>query len=515
MYFSILLGTEIGIRKLGLRGFEMIGKYVLSIDQGTTGTTTLLLDQRLNIVGKGYEEFKQHFPKPGWVEHDLNDIWKSTTTTIQHALQTSQISGNQIAAIGITNQRETTCLWSKKTGAPVTKAIVWQDRRTADFCEELKQKHLSRVIKEKTGLVLDPYFSGTKLHWLLNGPGDFFSRVDRERLAFGTIDSFLVYKLSGGLVHVTDTSNASRTLLMDLGSTSWDGELLEIFGVPPSILPQIRSTSEVYGVTKGVPGLPDGIPISGIAGDQQAALFGQLCFGTGEAKCTYGTGAFILMNTGREIVQSKKGLLTTVAWTRGGETTYALEGSSFIAGAAVQWLRDGLGIIKSSSEIEALAISVPDSGGVVFIPALTGLGAPRWNSNARGLISGLTRGTTRAHLARATLEGIAFMVYELIQAMEDDTNRKMEILKVDGGAASNNFLLQFQSDLNEITVVRPKILESTAIGAALFAGLAVGFWSDEEEIKKVWQEDRRFVPQMSQSERERHIYQWTDAISKL
>lgn len=488
---------------------------MLAIDQGTTGTTSLIIDHALKIVGQAYQEFPQYFPQPGWVEHDLNDIWNATTSTIQQAVTEAKISPSHIAGIGITNQRETTCLWSKKTQTPVTKAIVWQDRRTAEKCEKLKAQHLSNKIKKETGLVLDPYFSATKIDWLLNGPGNFSSKIDSESLAFGTIDSFLAYKLSGGALHITDTSNASRTLLMNIETLNWDPDLLKIFNVPQSILPEIKSSSEIYGKTKNVPGLPDGIPIAGIAGDQQSALFGQLCFETGTAKCTYGTGAFILMNTGNEIIESKKGLLTTVAWTKNGETKYALEGSAFIAGAAVQWLRDALEIIKSSKEVESLANSVPDSNGVVFVPALTGIGAPHWNPNARGQITGLTRGTTKAHLARATLEGIAFQVYDLIQAMEDDLNRKLETLKVDGGATENNLLMQFQSDLNEVKVIRPKNLETTAIGAALLAGLSTRFWKDEKEISKSWEKDKEFSPTMKQTDREKHIYNWTQAIAKL
>jgi len=493
----------------------MSRSFILAIDQGTTGTTTLLLDHSLQIVGKGYQEFPQHYPHPGWVEHDLNDIWGSITSTVGQVLEKTGVSGNQIAGIGITNQRETTCLWSKKTGEPVTRAIVWQDRRTADICQKMKDRHLERTFREKTGLVLDPYFSGTKLNWLLNGPGEFSAKVDSEQLAFGTIDSFLVYKLSGGTAHVTDSSNASRTLLMDLNGVSWDDELLGLLKIPKSVLPEIKSSSEIYAKTKDVPGLPDGIPISGMAGDQQSALFGQLCFEAGTAKCTYGTGAFLLMNTGHEVIKSKKGLLTTVAWTKNGETSYALEGSAFIAGAAVQWLRDGIQLINSSSEIEVLATSVPDSNGVVFVPALAGLGAPHWNPNARGLISGITRGTTRAHIARATLEGIVMSVYELILAMENDLNRKLDSLKVDGGATANNFMMKLQADISELTVVRPKVLETTAVGAALLAGLAVGFWKDEQDVAKVWQEESEFKSTMKQDEREKYIYNWTQAISKL
>jgi glycerol kinase len=490
----------------------MAATHVLAIDQGTTGTTVLVLDKRLAVRAKVNQEFRQIFPKPGWVEHDLDDIWGSTTATVQRALREAGLRGGDVAAVGITNQRETTGLWDRRTGKPIHHAIVWQDRRTTDACAALKAAGHEPRVREKTGLVLDPYFSATKLRWLLDHVPGAAEKARAGTLAFGTIDSFLVWRLTGGAAHVTDVSNASRTLLMDLRTRAWDRELLDLFGVPRSVLPEIRPSSEVYGTTRGVRVLPDGIPVAGIAGDQQAALFGQACFAPGEAKCTYGTGAFLLQNTGPEPVLSSRGLLTTVAWSVGGEVAYALEGSSFIAGAAVQWLRDGLGLIEKAADVEALAKAVKDSGGVVFVPALAGLGAPHWRPEARGLLRGIDRGTTAAHVARATLEGIAFLINDLAEAMRAEAHRPIPTFKVDGGACQNDLLMQFQADLLGVPVERPRMIETTALGAAFLAGLAVGVWKDREEIRRNWKVGRRFEPKMKPTEREAHLARWKRAV---
>lgn len=487
---------------------------ILAIDQGTTGTTVLIVDKNANILAKKNNEFPQYFPKPGWVEHDPKEIWESTTKTIGEALNLGGIAAGRIAGIGITNQRETTLIWNRSDWAPIHKAIVWQDRRTSDFCSKLKKAKKENFVKSRTGLVLDPYFSGTKIHWLLNHIPNAKNQAKLGELAFGTMDTFLVWMLSGGKNHVTDVSNASRTLLMNLKTLEWDPLLLKLFNVPEVLLPQICSSSEVYGVTKGVPHLPDGIPISGIAGDQQAALFGQACFMAGDAKCTYGTGSFLLMNIGSKPVMSKKGLLTTVAWKIGNKVSYALEGSSFIAGAAVQWLRDGLKMIEKSSDIEALAQSVTDNGGVYFVPALAGLGAPHWNPEARGVIHGLTRGSNRGHIAKATLEGIAFQQTEILLAMESDSQKKLKSLKVDGGASANNLLMQFQADVLGTKIVRPRMIETTGLGAAFLAGLAVGLWKDEAEITKSWQEDKTFTPNLKPTERKKLLQKWISVVKK-
>ena len=488
--------------------------YVLAIDQGTTGSTVVILDRQLGIRAKANREFPQIYPRPGWVEHDPEAIWGSVLAALQEAFESSGITGEQIAAIGITNQRETTLLWERRTGRPLHHAIVWQDRRTADQCAALREEGREELFRTRTGLVLDPYFSGTKLRWLLDHAEGARSRAERGELCFGTVDTYRVYRRTGGAVRVTDPSNASRALLLDINRGNWDGELAELLGVPLAVLPELRSSSEVYGRTCGVPGLPDGIPIAGMAGDQQAALFGQACFSPGEAKCTYGTGAFALQNIGQSPVPSRHRLLTTVAWRLGDEVTYALEGSAFIAGAAVQWLRDGLGLISSSSEIEALAASVPDSDGVIFVPALVGLGAPHWRAEARGLISGITRGTTAAHLARATLEGIAFSVYELLQAMADDAGKKPTLLRVDGGAAANDLLMAFQADLLGTPISRPRHLETTAMGAAFLAGLGTGFWSDRQDVVAAWEEERRFEPGMPGEEVARRVAAWQAAVAR-
>lgn len=490
-------------------------KYILAIDQGTTGTTALIISHDLQIKAKVNQEFKQHYPQPSWVEHDPEEIWQSTLSVIQKALQQAQLSGEQVAAIGITNQRETTVLWDKSTGQSVHPAIVWQDRRTASICAELKTKNLEKTFREKTGLVLDPYFSGTKVQWILNNVPATKDLVQKDLLAFGTIDSFLTYKLTGGEVHVTDVTNASRTLLFNIKTLEWDDELCDHLNVPQSILPDVKSSSEVYGHTKGLGVLPDGIPVAGIAGDQQAALFGQACFTKGQAKCTYGTGSFLLMNIGDQPKLSESGLLTTVAWQLNGKTVYALEGSSFIAGAAVQWLRDELKIISSSSEVERLASQVDSSEGVMFVPALAGLGAPYWNPNGRGLLCGLTRGSGRAQVARAVLEGIALCQVDVLQAMQKDSGQALSALKVDGGAAANDLMMQYQSDVLQSKIIRPKIVETTALGSAFLAGLAVGFWKGQSEIEAVFQVDQDFTPSLSDSEQKQILSRWHRAIEAV
>ncbi len=487
--------------------------YVMAIDQGTTGTKVLLLDRSLRVHARASREFRQIFPRPGWVEHDLEDIWASVLATVRGALRQARAKPSQVVAIGITNQRETTALWDRRTGRQAHRAIVWQDRRTADQCLRLKGEGREALIRDKTGLVLDPYFSGTKIHWLLDHAG-LRERASAGRVAFGTIDTFLAWRLTGGAAHVTDVSNASRTLLMDLRSLAWDDDLLELFQVPRSILPEIRSSSEIYGTTRGLRILPDGIPVAGIAGDQQAALFGQTCFAPGEAKCTYGTGAFLLQNTGSDPVASRRGLLTTVAWKIGGETTYALEGSSFVAGAAVQWLRDGLGILRRSADVEKLARSVPTSGGVVFVPALTGLGAPHWRPSARGLVTGIDRGTTAAHLARATLEGIALQIHDLADEMQEEAGKPFPVFKVDGGACQNDLLMQLQADLLGVPVERPRMVETTALGAAFLAGLAAGFWKGREQIRRSRKVEKVFRPRMAEAERAQRLERWRAAVDK-
>lgn len=493
-----------------------MSQYILTIDQGTTGTTVLVINKEIEILAKQNIEFKQYYPQPGWVEHDPEEIWSVTLQAIDQALQEASIDVHQIAAIGITNQRETTVLWDKATSQSVHPAIVWQDRRTAEVCAKLKKtKGLETKVRKKTGLVLDPYFSATKIQWLLKNVVVTKSLLKKHQLAFGTIDSFLVWKLTDGQSHVTEVSNASRTLLMNLHTLEWDKDLLKLFQIPASILPKICSSSEIYGYTKNIPGLPDGIPVAGMAGDQQAALFGQLCVRPGMAKCTYGTGSFLLMNIGHKPVVSKFGLLTTVAWKLRQDVTYALEGSVFIAGAAIQWLRDGLKIINKASEIEALAKTVADNGGVYFVPALAGLGAPYWNPLARGLLCGLTRGSERGHIARAALEGVAFSQYDILHAMQKDSGAKLKMLKVDGGACANNMLMQFQSDVLGCDIIRPEIIETTALGAAFFAGLAVGFWKSQEEIQKSFRINKRFSPIMKKQERQKALEDWAVAVKRV
>lgn len=474
----------------------------------------MVLSPEGRILARATHEFPQHFPKPGWVEHDLDEIWKSVGDSIVQALQQAGVDSADCLGIGITNQRETTALWDRKSGRAAHRAIVWQDRRTADRCLELKEAGKEPLFRERTGLVLDPYFSGTKLEWLLEHVDGLRERVEAGKLAFGTIDSWLVYRLSGGEAHVTDVSNASRTLLYDIGKERWDEELAAELHVPMALLPEVRSCSEVYAHTSGVPGLVDGIPIAGMAGDQQAALFGQTCFEVGDAKCTYGTGAFLLMNIGTDLVRSKNGLLSTIAWRIGDQTVYALEGSAFVAGAAVQWLRDGLRLISSSAEVETLAKQVDSTGDVVFVPALAGLGAPHWDPRARGLIYGLTRDSTAAHIARATLEGIAFQIVDLLDAMHADANRPIKRLRVDGGAARNDLLMQFQADILGTTIDRPESVETTALGAAYLAGMAVGVFDGLQSVVDAYRIERSFEPQMTSEERGGHLGRWRDAVRR-
>ncbi|HXX31164.1 MAG TPA: glycerol kinase GlpK [Myxococcaceae bacterium] len=489
-------------------------RYILAVDQGTTGTHVTVLDDRLKIAGQSYREFPQVFPQPGWVEHDLEAIWRSVERCIAKGLKDAGIDAAWVSAVGITNQRETTGLWRRDTSQPVHRAIVWQDRRTAEACAALKARGEEPRVRERTGLLLDPYFSATKLAWLLDHVEGARARAEKGELCFGTIDTWLVWRFTGGTAHVTDASNASRTLLFDIHRGAWDEELCALFAVPPAVLPEVKGSAEVYGVTRGCSMLPDGIPVAGMAGDQQAALFGQACFSPGESKCTYGTGAFLLMNTGGTPVASRHGLLTTVAWRVGGETTYALEGSSFVAGAAVQWLRDGLGLIRKARKVEDLARQVPDSGGVVFVPALAGLGAPHWRPEARGLLLGLDRGTTAAHVARAVLEGIALQTTELAEAMRRDSGHAIPFFKVDGGAAGNDLLMQIQADLLDVPVVRPRNLETTSLGAALLAGLGSGHWSSLDDIRGVWKAERTFKPKMTPEARAAALARWQRAVER-
>jgi glycerol kinase len=492
-----------------------VSTHLLAIDQGTTGTTVLVLDERLAVRAKVNQEYPQIYPKPGWVEHDPEAIWASTTATIEAALDRAGVSGSDIAAIGITNQRETTVLWERASGRPVHNAIVWQCRRTAGRCRELAEQGHGETIQRKTGLVLDAYFSGTKAAWILDAVDGARARAEAGELAFGTIDTFLVWRLTGGAVHATEVSNASRTLLMDLRSGRWDDELCALIGVPAAVLPEIRPSAGSFGVTKGVPGLPDGVPITGMLGDQQAALFGQSCFEVGEAKCTFGTGAFLLMNIGADPLPSRHQLLTTAAWQIGDELTYAFEGSAFIAGAAVQWLRDGLGFFGTSAEVEALAAQVPDTGGVVFVPALTGLGAPHWNPDARGVLWGMTRGTTRAHVARAVLEGIAFQNCDILEAMQNDLAEPLTRLKVDGGASANDLLMQFQADVLGVPLIRPAVIETTALGAAMIAGIGAGVFADAPSVAGVWRADRSFAPSIDGAAREVHLARWREGLARV
>lgn len=486
-------------------------QFILALDQGTTSSRAMIFDHAGNIRSVAQKEFKQHFPQPGWVEHDPMEIWSTQAGVAAEAITHANIDGTQIAGIGITNQRETTVIWDRETGQPVYHAIVWQDRRTADFCDQLRKDGVAGQIKEKTGLILDAYFSGTKIKWILDNVDGVRQKAEAGKLAFGTIDSWLVWNFTKGQKHVTDVSNASRTMLYNIHTMQWDEDLLKLLNIPASLLPEVRSCSEEYGKTSGQ-FLSRQIPLAGMAGDQQAALFGQMCTQSGMVKNTYGTGCFLVMNTGEQAIPSKNNLLTTIAWQLNGKTHYALEGSIFIGGAVVQWLRDGLGIIRSSSEIESLAGKVEDTGGVYLIPAFAGLGAPHWNQHARGMVVGLTRGTTDAHLARAALESIAFQTYEVLKAMEADAGMKIKELRVDGGASVDDLLMQFQADLLQTDVVRPAITETTALGAAYFAGLATGFWNSTEEIQKQWQQDRLFSPSV-ETDVQQKLSGWQRAIS--
>jgi glycerol kinase len=489
-------------------------QHLLAIDQGTTGTTALIMDVDGNTLGRATFEFPQYFPEPGWVEHEPQEIWQSVTRAIVSALEKASLAWDSIAAIGITNQRETTLMWDRKSGEPIHRAIVWQDRRTADHCRELEAAGHGPRVRETTGLVIDPYFSGTKIGWLLDRVPGARDRAARGELAFGTVDSYLVWRLTRGALHVTDATNASRTLLMNLKTLAWDDAMCALLAVPRAVLPTIVASADRIGTTQAVDDIPAGIPITGIAGDQQAALFGQACFAEGDVKCTYGTGAFILVNTGRQPRSSRVGLLSTVGWKIGSDTVYALEGSSFIAGAAVQWLRDGLGLIKSAAEIEGLARQVESSEGVKFVPALAGLGAPYWDSSARGLITGLTRGTKAAHLARATLEAIAYQVDDLVRAMADDLGAKLKRMRVDGGAAANPLLMQFQADLSDLLVERPAELESTARGAAMLAGLGVGLFAKPEDASRMSKAASVFRPMMDSATRDRSRREWGEAVRR-
>ncbi len=487
--------------------------YLMALDQGTTSSRAIIFDKKGKIVSVAQKDFKQYFPQSGWVEHDPQEIWTSQSSVMIESLVNKGIGADQIAGIGITNQRETTIVWDRKTGKAIYKAIVWQDRRTAAFCNELKEKGHSELIASKTGLIIDAYFSATKIRWILNNVEGARARAEAGELAFGTVDSWLVWNLTTGKNHITDITNASRTMLYNIHSQEWDQELLDLFEIPSSLLPEVKSCSEVYCETAGDV-LRVKIPIAGIAGDQQAALFGQLCTEPGMAKTTYGTGCFLVMNTGKEAVRSKNQLLTTVAWKIGNEINYALEGSVFIGGAAIQWLRDGIGLLGNANESEKLAMSLKDNDGVYFVPALAGLGAPHWDQDARGAFFGITRGTTIAHMTRAALEAIAYQVYDVLKAMEKDCGKPTQELRVDGGATANNFLMQFQADLLGCEIKRPQIIETTAIGAAFLAGLAVGFWESREEIQSLWTADRSFTPEMDSEHREKLIHFWHKAVDR-
>lgn len=488
-------------------------KYILALDQGTTSSRAIVFDHDGKICSVAQKEFTQYFPKPGWVEHNPNEIWSSQASVIAESISTIDINGLDIAGIGITNQRETTIVWDVDTEEPIYNAIVWQDRRTADYCDKLKAEGLIDTIREKTGLIIDAYFSGTKIKWILDNVPGARQRAEQGKLRFGNVDSWLVWRLTRGEVHVTDVTNASRTMLFNINTLKWDADLLKLLDIPVSMLPEVKTSSEVYGHTKTTIFAHE-VPISGIAGDQQAALFGQMCIEPGAIKNTYGTGCFVMLNTGEKPVKSENNLLTTIAWKIGDKINYALEGSIYVGGSVVQWLRDGLCCIKSSSEIEELAASVPDSGGVFFVPALTGLAAPYWDQHARGTIIGITRGTTTAHIARAALDGIAFQTYDIARAMAKDMGAPLTELKVDGGASRNNLLMQYQANLLGIKVVRPKITETTALGAAYLAGLAVGFWKDLDEIKQQWQVERTFDPVPDNEEITAAKQGWADAVRR-
>ena len=488
-------------------------QYILALDQGTSSSRAIVFDERGTTCAVAQREFRQIFPKSGWVEHDPHEIWSSQASVIAEAITMMDITGLNIAGIGITNQRETTIVWDSETEEPIYNAIVWQDRRTSDYCDELKNQGLTDMIRQKTGLIIDAYFSATKIKWILDNVPGARERAEKGKLMFGTVDTWLIWRLTRGEVHVTDVSNASRTMLFNINTLEWDQELLDLFRIPRSMMPEVKSSSEVYGHTKTTI-FAHKVPIAGIAGDQQAALFGQMCTEPGMVKNTYGTGCFLLMNSGEKPILSQNNLLTTVAWKIGDKVNYALEGSIFVGGSVVQWLRDGLGVINSSSEVEELASRVPDTNGVYFVPALTGLGAPWWDQYARGTIIGISRGTTTAHIARAALEGIAFQTMDITAAMSRDAGIPLKELKVDGGASRNNLLMQFQADILGTKVIRPQVVETTAMGAAYLAGLAVGYWSSIDEIRKQWQIDRVFEPSMEDSKAAEAKAGWTDAVKR-
>ena len=491
-----------------------MSKFILSFDQGTTSSRAIIFNKQGNILATAQKEFTQIFPKPGWVEHDANEIWSTQLGVATEAILKAGITVQDLAAIGITNQRETTIVWDRKTSQPIYNAIVWQDKRTSDYCNQLKNEGLEQTIKEKTGLVIDSYFSATKIKWILDNVDGARAKANNGDLCFGTVDSWLLCKLTSGALHATDVTNASRTMLFNIHTMQWDDDLLKVFGIPASMLPEVKSSSEIYCHTQRIISAAQ-VPVSGIAGDQQAALFGQMCTQSGMVKNTYGTGCFMLMNTGDKPVMSKNNLLTTVAWKINGQVQYALEGSVFIAGAVVQWLRDGLRIIQTSGEVEALAGKVTDNGGVYMVPAFTGLGAPYWNQDARGLIVGITRGTTDGHIARAAIESIAFQTMDVLRSMEADAGMHIKEVRVDGGATVNNQLMQFQSDILGSNVIRPVVTETTALGAAYLAGLAVGYWSDMQELEQYWQKERAFEPIMTEEERAHLSHQWQRAINAV
>ncbi|GAQ19243.1 glycerol kinase [Oceanobacillus picturae] len=489
-----------------------MGKYILALDQGTTSSKAVIFDQEGKVVETGQREFEQHFTKPGWVEHDANEIWTSMLSSISEAMRKSDTEPEDIAGIGITNQRETTVVWDRNTGKPIYRAIVWQSRQTADICNDLREAGHNELFRDKTGLLIDPYFAGTKVKWILDNVDGAKEKADNGELMFGTIDTWLVYKLTGGEQHITDYSNASRTLMYNIYDLEWDEELLDILGVPKSMLPEVKQSSEVYGKTVNYHFFGHEVPIAGIAGDQHAALFGQACFEKGMAKNTYGTGGFMLMNTGEEGVKSENGLLTTLAWGIDGKVEYALEGSIFVSGSAIQWLRDGLEIIKDAKETESLATSVEDTGGVYVVPAFVGLGTPYWDSDVRGAVFGLTRGTKKEHLVRATLESLTYQTRDVLDVMKDDSGIDVKTLRVDGGAVKNDFLVQFQSDILGLQVERPVVTETTALGAAYLAGLAVGFWESKEEIANQWKVDKTFESEINEDEREQLYDGWKKAV---
>ena len=487
--------------------------YILALDQGTSSSRAIVFDHDGKICSVAQKEFPQHFPKSGWVEHDPKDIWSSEASVIAEAITGIGINGLDIAGIGITNQRETTIVWDADTGEPIYNAIVWQDRRTAEYCDSIKTPENIKTIRNKTGLIIDAYFSATKIKWILDNVPGAKEKAAKGNLRFGTVDTWLIWNLTRGEVHVTDVSNASRTMLFNINTLEWDKELMSFFGIPMSMMPEVRSSSEVYGYTKTTI-FAHRVPIAGIAGDQQAALFGQMCTAEGSVKNTYGTGCFLLMNTGSKPIISKNNLLTTLAWKIGNEVNYALEGSIFVGGSVVQWIRDGLGLIRSSSEIEALAMQVGDNGGVYFVPSLTGLGAPYWDQYAKGCIYGITRGTTAAHIARAALEGIAFQTMDIVRAMEKDSGIRLTELKVDGGASMNNLMMQFQANILGTKVIRPAVTETTALGACYLAGLAVGFWEDIDSIKKQWRAEKSFSPELTEEKKLELQEAWADAVSR-